>query len=84
MFIGWGTMLNELFIYSITYLWAVVPLFYKGISSLIKNKKNLLGIMMIFIIGMCLYNTVRLIEIVEFGIQNYPSITAKLALNKRL
>lgn len=79
--IGWGTALNELFIYSITYSWCVFVLFFKGIQFISRKQSIMNAIAIGILVLMFSYNIYRLYKIVEFGYYTYPSIFRQIYWN---
>lgn len=74
LIVGWGVEANELFIYSLTYIWAISVLFYKGLQFFIRNKTAFNLIVAIIVIGIFAYNLFGLIEFIEFGLKRFPII----------
>lgn len=72
--VGWGSPLNDMFIYSAIFAWALVYLLYKFASSVIKNKKTLIIVVVIISLSVVVYNMVEFIKIVDFGVTYYPTI----------
>lgn len=79
--IGWGTALNELFIYSITYSWCVFVLFFKGLQFISRKQSIMNAIAIGILVLMFSYNIYRLYKIVEFGYYSYPSIFRQIYCN---
>lgn len=72
--IGWGSALNEMFIYSTCFIWAIFPLIFSFFNSTIgKNKTFLFILLVVLIINVFAVNIYKLVDIVRFGVENYPS-----------
>lgn len=54
--VGWGAGANEMFIYSLAYVWAIIPLVFVGLKSLMKNKYLLLTAVCLIAVLICIQN----------------------------
>lgn len=70
--VGWGQALVETFIYSFSYIWAVVPLLVMTLKKLIKNKIAFTVVVCAFIIFMVCYNCISFVDVIKTAHSLYP------------
>lgn len=70
--VGWGTAENGLNLYSLYFGWAFIILIYLLIDTLIKNDKIKQIIIILICLGLLLINIPEFINIIKFGLVNYP------------
>ena len=72
--VGWGSALNEMFIYSSIFAWSIIYLLYKFIASVVRRKTLIKILLFILIITVLSYNICEIITIMKFSMKYYPSI----------
>lgn len=72
--VGWGSSLNEMFIYSALFAWSSLGLIFKFIDKIIKSNKAkhciLFGLIAIIIV----FNGCNLYRLINFAIKYFPSV----------
>ena len=73
--LGYGTRENGLILYSLYFNWAFVGLIFLLLKKLLGNKKKIfITISVILIILLVVFNVNGLIDLVQFGLQNFDHV----------
>ena len=71
--VGWGCTENGLNLYNLYFGWAFVILIYLFIDFVVKNDLIKKSVLILLCIGMLIVNVPEFVNIVVFGITNYPN-----------
>ncbi|MDE6583067.1 MAG: hypothetical protein K2K31_00230, partial [Clostridia bacterium] len=71
--LGWGVGANEVFLSSLTYIWAFIPPLFMTLDKLIKNKKVLLGVVCALMLAVVVKNSITFVQILQYAHQVLPT-----------
>lgn len=73
--VGWGTIDNGLMLYSLYFGWAFVCMIFRLIDRLLWRARPVkLGLLMVLLLGVGIYNVYALREVLIFGTQFFPAL----------
>ena len=73
--LGYGTRENGLILYSLYFSWAFVSLIFLLFKKLLQNRPKLFTVLFaILIVGLLIVNLYGLLDLVQFGLQNFDNI----------
>lgn len=73
--LGYGTRENGLILYSLYFNWAFVSLIFLLLKKLLQNKKKIfITISIILIVLLVIFNINGLIDLIQFGLQNFDHV----------
>lgn len=72
--VGWGSTLNEMFLYSAAFGWSTFPLVFMFFKKIIKNKTAQICVFAAAIFAISLINIIQFAGIMKVAVEFYPSV----------
>lgn len=72
--IGWGAILNEMFIYSALFAWSTISLVYMLINKIFKSVKYKVIILCCILGCVFIYNSIEFIKLLVYAKDMFPSV----------
>lgn len=70
--VGWGVAANEMFISSMAYFWAILPLMYSFIVSIAKKPLNILISSTTIFTVILIINSIQFVQLISLSHQLFP------------